>query len=297
MIVDVHTHLPTHMSEVPPDQIYTEETMRSGETVRLTNSIDDYLSDIEILDKAFLFGIAPRPWADKNPEEIFGAGIGWDDSLNHNDVAHITAQKAPDKIIPFMSLHPMDPNWKNEYDRCVGDLGCKGIKLGPNYQNFDPNGVEAFQLFSRLEEDQIPVIFHQGTSPMPDAPLTYAHPLTTDKVAMAFPELKIVLAHLGHPWQVDCLSVVRKHKNVWADVSAQFYRPYSFWQGMRLFYEWGCTSKILFASDWPVTKPEDNIKHFRLLPKFAKDHNLPTIPEEEIEGIINRDALDILQVD
>ena len=48
MIVDVHTHLPTHMSEVPPDQIYTEETMRSGETVRLTNSIDDYLSDIEI---------------------------------------------------------------------------------------------------------------------------------------------------------------------------------------------------------------------------------------------------------
>ena len=55
MIVDVHTHLPTHMSEVPPDQIKTEQTMRSGETVRLTNSIDDYLKDMEVVDKTFLF--------------------------------------------------------------------------------------------------------------------------------------------------------------------------------------------------------------------------------------------------
>ena len=44
---------------------------------------------------------------------------------------------------------------------------------------------------------------------MTEAPLTYAHPLTTEKVAMAFPRLKMVLAHLAHPWQVDCISVVQ----------------------------------------------------------------------------------------
>ena len=306
MIVDVHTHLPTHPDKVPPDEVKKEQTMRSGEVVTLTNTIEDYIRDVAPLDKAFLFGIAPRPWIKRIPGtgigqfksgSDFGAGIGWDNSLNHNDVASITAKRAPDKIIPFMSLHPNDPGWRDEYDRCVGDLGCKGIKLGPNYQDFDPTGTEAFKMFSRLESDGIPIIFHQGTSPMSDAPLTYAHPLTTDKVAMAFPELKIVLAHLAHPWQADCITVVRKHPNVWADVSAQFYRPYSFWQAMRLFYEWGCTEKILFGSDWPVTKPQDNIDHLRLLPKFAKDHHLPTIPESDIEGIINRDALDILGVD
>ena len=306
MIVDVHTHLPTHPDTVPTDEVKTEQTMRSGEVVTLTNTIEDYLRDVAPLDKAFLFGIAPRPWIKRIPGtgigqfksgSDFGAGIGWDNSLNHNDVASITAKRAPDKIIPFMSLHPKDPGWLDEYDRCVGDLGCKGIKLGPNYQDFDPTGTEAFKMFSRLESDGIPIIFHQGTSPMSDAPLTYAHPLTTDKVAMAFPDLKIVLAHLAHPWQADCITVVRKHPNVWADLSAQFYRPYSFWQAMRLFYEWGCTEKILFGSDWPVTKPQDNIDHLRLLPKFAKDHHLPTIPESDIEGIINRDALDILGVD
>ena len=272
----------------------TETAMRSGEAVQLTNSIADYLRDMEAVDKAFIFGIAPRPWLPEKQVLLTG---GWPEGNNHNDVASETAKHAPDKIIPFMSLHPLDPNWNDEYDRCVGDLGCKGIKLGPNYQDFDPTGPEAFALFARLESDQIPIVFHQGTSPMTEAPLTYAHPLTSDKIAMAFPNLTMVLAHLAHPWQADCLSVVRKHPNVWADVSAQFYRPYSFWQGMRLFHEWGATEKILFASDWPVTRPQDNIDHLRELPKFARDHHLPTIPEEDIEGIINRDAVEIMGVD
>jgi len=294
MIVDVHTHLPSHRDTVPPDEMQVETTMRSGETVQLTNSIDDYLRDMGPVDKAFIFGIAPRPW---RPNERVLRTEGWEDGQNHNDVAAETAKHAPDKIVPFMSLHPLDPDWKDEYDRCVGDLGCKGIKLGPNYQDFDPTGPEAFELFARLEADGIPIIFHQGTSPMTEAPLTYAHPLTSDKIAMAFPNLTMVLAHLGHPWQNDCLSVVRKHPNVWADVSAQYYRPYSFWQGMRLFYEWGVTDKILFASDWPVTRPQDNIDHLRGLEKFAKDHHLPQIPSEDIEGIIHRDAVEILRVD
>jgi len=294
MIVDVHTHLPSHMDTVPPDEMITETTMRSGETVNLTNSIGDYLRDMGPVDKTFIFGIAPRPW---RPDERVLRTEGWSQEMNHNDVAAETAKRAPDKIIPFMSLHPLDPNWEDEYDRCVGDLGCKGIKLGPNYQDFDPTGREAFELFARLEADNIPIVFHQGTSPMTEAPLTYAHPLTTEKVALAFPKLTMVLAHLGHPWQTECLAVVRKHPNVWADVSAQFYRPYSFWQGMMLFYEWGVTDKILFASDWPVTKPQDNIDHLRGLAKYAKDHNFPEIPEDAIEGIINRDAVEILGVD
>ena len=62
MIVDVNTHLPSHRETVPPDQMKIETTMRSGESVQLTNSIDDYLRDMGPVDKAFIFGIAQRPW-------------------------------------------------------------------------------------------------------------------------------------------------------------------------------------------------------------------------------------------
>ncbi len=294
MTVDVHTHLASHRDVVPEKDMKVDTMGRSGEAFPTTNAISDYLKAIEPLDKAFLFGIAPRPWRPK--QKMLTQSDDWA-GMNHNDVAAEIAKADPDKIIPFMSLHPMDPNVNDEYDRAVGDLGCKGIKLGPNYQDFDPLGPDAFRLFARLEHDGLPIVFHQGTSPVADAPLEYAHPLTTDRIAMAFPRLKIVVAHLGHPWQTDCLSIVRKHPNVWADVSAQFYRPWSFWNGMRLFHEWGSTSKILFGSDWPVTMPQDNIDHLRGLNRFATDHHLPTIPEDEIEGIINRDALEILGVD
>lgn len=294
MTVDVHTHLPSHRDTVPPSEVREESTMRSGETVRLSNSIQDYLEDMKPVDRTLVFGIAPRPW---KPHDRVLATEGWPEHMNWNDVASEVAKASGGKAIAAMSLHPLAPDVMDEYDRSVNDLGCRAIKLGPNYQDFDPTSPEAFRLFARLEHDGIPIIFHTGTSPMTEAPLTYAHPLTLDRVAMAFPRLKMVLAHLSHPWQGDCLSVVRKHANVWADVSAQFYRPYSFWQGMRLFYEWGVTQKILFASDWPVTKPQDNIDSLRGLEKFAKDHHLPEIPAEEIEGIINRDALDILGLD
>jgi hypothetical protein len=110
MIVDVHTHLPSHMDAVPEDEMKVETTMRSGETVYLTNSIDDYLRDMGPVDMAFLFGIAQRPW--RPDQQILGTE-GWDPKYNHNDVAAETAKHAPDKIVPFMSLHPMDPNWKN----------------------------------------------------------------------------------------------------------------------------------------------------------------------------------------
>ena len=294
MIVDVHTHIPSHEKTVPPEEIRSETTMRSGDTVQQTNSVADYLAAMGPVDKAFVFPIAQRPW---KSGEYFGLGTqGWPQNMNGNDVAAAVAKYAPDKIVPFMSLHPLDPGVNDEYDRCVGDLGCKGIKMAANYQDFDPNGEAAYRLYARLEADGIPIIWHMGTSPMWDAPLLHAHPLTFDRVAAAFPKLKMIMAHLGHPWHVDTVTMVRKHPNVWADVSAQFYRPWSYWNGMRLFHEWGVTNKILFASDWPVTMPQDNIDHLRGLNKFAADHHLPGIPEQEIEAIINRDAAELLGV-
>ena len=80
MIVDVHTHLPSHMSTVPPDEMKIDTAMRSGEKVQMTNSIDDYLRDMGPVDKAFIFGIAPRPW---RPGSQILSIVDWPDGLNY----------------------------------------------------------------------------------------------------------------------------------------------------------------------------------------------------------------------
>ncbi len=295
MITDVHTHIPSHQNKVPESELKFDESMKSGSQTRtqLTNSIDDYLKSMEKVEFSFIFGIARKPW-DSNSDVLISPG--WDDNLNHNDIASIVSKVSPKKIIPFMSLHPLDNNIDYEYQRCLNELNIKGIKLGPNYQDFHPHSVEAMKLYARLENDNIPVLFHQGTSPISNAPLEYSHPKYIDKIATVFPNLKIILAHLAHPWQEHCMSVVRKHKNVYADLSAQFYRPWSYWQGMNLFNEWGVLDKVFFGSDWPITTPEETLNGIMDLNNYAIKHNLPEIPEEKLTGIINRDVVKLLGI-
>lgn len=119
-VVDVHTHLPSHRDHVPPEEVRTESTMRSGQVVQLTNTIQDYLDAMKPVDKTFIFGIAKRPWR-------LGASVlderGWPEEMNQNDIAAETAKADPAKIIPGMSLHPLAPDVDDEYDRSVGDLG------------------------------------------------------------------------------------------------------------------------------------------------------------------------------
>ncbi len=179
-------------------------------------------------------------------------------------------------------------------ERAVQELGLKGVKLGPNYQNFDPLGEEAFRIYDYAEAHRLPVLFHQGTSPVRFADLDFAHPRHMDRVATAFPDLTIIMAHMGHPWQIDCFTVVRKHPNVWADISANFYREWSQYNAMRLATEWGVLDKLLFASDFPAATPQETMDGLRRVNAILDGTQLPRVPEDKIEEMIHRDSLALL---
>jgi predicted TIM-barrel fold metal-dependent hydrolase len=66
------------------------------------------------------------------------------------------------------------------------------------------------------------------------------------------------------------------------------------YNGLRLAYEWGITDKLLFASDWPVSTPEENIAALRGLGGYTREHHLPEVPAEVLEGIIQRESLGLL---
>ena len=103
-------------------------------------------------------------------------------SVNDDTAAFV--QAFPDKLIGFLSVHPHDPQALDEIERATSDLGLRGIKLGPNYQNFDPLSEESFRVLRRAEELRLPVLLHQGTSPNQFADLDYAHPRHIDRMAV-----------------------------------------------------------------------------------------------------------------
>ena len=212
MIVDVHTHTPTHRDAVPDRDRVENAAFRPDRVVATTTTWGDFAhaADEAGVDVSIVFNIAVR-----SPIDLTGLPS---DPARINDSTAEFAAAQPTRRIGFMSIHPEEPGALEELERCVGDLGLRGIKLGPNYHNFDPLGA-------------------------------HAHPLVMDEIAIRHPELRIVMAHLGHPWQADTIAVIRKHPHVFADVSAGFYRPWSFYSAMCLATEWNVLEKLVFGSD------------------------------------------------
>lgn len=290
MIVDVHTHTPTHKATVPPDEEIVNTVWRPDRPVRATCTWSDYLEAMAPVDRAVVFLIAPGP----NQQPFAMTGLASDPAANVNDITAEFVRSRPDKLIGFLSVHPFAPNAMEEIDRGVHELGLRGIKLGPNYQNFDPLCREARAIYARAQALGLPMLFHQGTSPIRTAPIRYAHPLLMDEIAIAYPELRIVMAHMGHPWQADTIVVIRKHPHVYADVSALFYRPWSYYTGMRLATEWKVLHKLLLGSDFPIITPQETIDHLRTVNQSVQVVGLPPIPLDEMEAIIHRDSLTLL---
>ena len=289
MIVDIHTHLPRDREAAAPlEPVKPTVSSRPDRATRPRYTWKEFVDITKPVDRVVVFNIARDPAAPPGPEEFMQS------ASEMNDTTAEFVREQGGKFIGFLSVHPRDPGFRQEIDRGVFELGLKGIKLGPNYQNFDPLDEGAFQIYRRAQELKLPVLFHQGTSPSRFADLDYAHPRHADRIAKAFPDLKIVLAHMGHPWQTDCIAVIRKHPNVYADCSALFYRPWSHYNCMRLATEWSVLHKLLFASDFPAATPQETMDGMRRVNEIIEGTKLPPVPEDAIEEIIHRNSLELL---
>ena len=278
-MIDVHSHVPTHRDSVPPDELVVNDAWRPDRAVTATTTWADYAEAFADVEVSVAFTIA------RNRVEVVPA-------LNDDAAAFVA--DAPTRRIGFLSIHPEVDGALDELERARADLGLKGIKLGPNYQVFDPLGEPALRVYALAERHGLPVLFHQGASPVREAPLRYAHPLLMDEIAIRFPELRVVMAHLGHPWQRETIVTIRKHPHVFADVSATFYRPWSFYEGLRLATEWNVLDKLLFGSDFPIATPAETAAGLRRVNDPIAGTGLQPGPLDRIEALIERDPLPLL---
>ena len=58
--------------------------------------------------------------------------------------------------------------------------------------------------------------------------------------------------------------------------------------------EYKVTHKLLFGTDYPFTTAQDSIQGLRSVNRIVEGTALPRVAEETIEGIVGRDAFDLL---
>jgi predicted TIM-barrel fold metal-dependent hydrolase len=279
VVVDIHTHFFRAESDWRPQ--VSEDARRCGvDLAQWRFTPEDHLRETAAADVAVVFGLQ-------------AARTGW---MVPNDAVAEQVRRAPERLVFFASVDPGQDGFMAELERCHRDLGCRGVKLGPIYQGVHPLDKRYYEIYAYCQRHGLPAVIHMATTFSSGVPLDYARPAHIDQVAVDFPDLRIVLAHLGHPWEGEAIAAVRKQPNLYADLSALYYRPWQFYNSMRLVVEYQAEGKVLFGSDYPATTTAGSLAGVRNVNAVIAQSGLPPIPAEVIEGIINRDALALLGI-
>ncbi len=215
-----------------------------------------------------------------------------------NDYVADYVKQHPDRMIGFAGVDPGNVREAlSDVDQAYHDLGMKGVAIAPAAQDFHPAGSNAYRVYEKLNELQLPMLVHQGIYFSARSKLEYARPVLLDQVARDFPDLKIIIAHLGYPWIDEVVVLLGKHPNVFSDVSGLLTQSWRSYNALLTAYQYGVIDKLLFGSGFPFTSTADSIEALYGINHMCQGTELPTIPREHLRGIVERPTLTLLGID
>ena len=168
-----------------------------------------------------------------------------------NDYVASLCKKYPERLIGFASVDPKRKDAVKIIEKAIKQLGLRGIKFHPPLQNFYPNEKNIFPIYEKATKLNIPVVFHIGSTPFGSlCRLDQANPILIDEIACKFPDLKIILTHLGTLWHNEAFMVTEKNPNVFIDTSAYLYEIEQLLTEETV--ERIGQDKIIFGTDYPT---------------------------------------------
>lgn len=279
MIVDAHSHVwdfNKHLKSEFIDDYFNN----SGGNISLTAYPEDHWELIgKNVDKAIVFGLKG---------EVSGINV------SDEYIANYVSQH-PDKLIGFMSIDPTFEG-RDYIKKCYMELNLKGIKTSPVYTNCSLLDDKFLEVFEAAAELQLPLILHMGPT-FPHKTLTkYGDPYDLEEIAIRFPNLVIVVAHMGRAREKEFMHVIKKHPNLYADISDTVHQPWQCYNTLMLYHEQKKMNKLILGSDFPWHSIEDTINDLLKINIMLEGTMLPRIPEKDLQDIIERNTIDLLQI-
>ena len=240
-------------------------------------------------------GLPPKSDADTLARELSGAAKAivfsprYGDSLGIQGSDQTTAEaveKYPDLFVGFAYVDPREPDYMERLKASVRDHGFRGVKYGPIYNGVGLADERMKPIYAFCQANDLPLTLHMGTTFTVNSPIDFGRPLHVDPVALAYPELKIVMAHMGHPWTAECTVVVRKNRNVYGEITGLCYRPWIFYNCLAEIQDYAIADKIFFGTDFPFSGLSEAAEGLRAMEHFAGESALPSITEATVNSIL-----------
>jgi len=226
---------------------------------------------------------------------LFGAGKrGRHIGIAGNDEVGAAMKKHPDLITGFacFDLGFDSPARILEFTT----QGFRGIKFINPTKNYCDK--EFYPVYELVEQARIPALFHLGIVSFDKSDKDYDvdnnrhRPIYLDTIARAFPDLKIIGAHLGNPWYEEATMAARWNPKLYFDLSGStlkkkkpeflgsllWWTPASRYRDPEGRHAW---EKIVFGSDVPACEIGDVLNDYR---KTMDALNVPAEVREKVLG-------------
>ncbi len=190
------------------------------------------------------------------------------------------AEIIDDRIKAFAGFHPKDENYK-ETIKEIKQMGFKGVKIHPDYQDVFVDDPQYFKVFSEIFEKGLAILFHAGLD-IGFNPPYHCTPERLNNLTESIETGTIIAAHLGGHSMWEDVKRVLCGKDIYFDTSTGT-RYYGENQLLRIIKLHG-ENKILFATDSPWDDQKDELGRIKAI---IKD-------EQVLEKILYKNALNLI---
>jgi predicted TIM-barrel fold metal-dependent hydrolase len=129
---------------------------------------------------------------------------------------HETGRRLPAGL-PLGTVHPEDPDVLDVADEALDRYDFKGFKFHINVQRFHPDDPRILPVYERLIARGGVLLIHVGSAPWPNQ---YDGFPRFERVMTMFPEMKVIVAHMGQ-WETRRhLDLMPRCPNMYLDTAA-----------------------------------------------------------------------------
>ena len=254
MIIDAHLHL---------------DTTVDGTALGAAAELDRQLADAGIA-KAIVLHLETQPWT---IAEFAEAIAGYP------------------RLSGLINVHPNDADAEKKLTQGIIELGFIGLKLHPRLQEFETDDIRTIALVREAGKLNVPVLidaFPDGTHLMQGfSPLKYA------KLAKECPGTKIIWAHMGGHYVLDCMMLAKRLPNVYMDMSYSllYYQNSSVTDDMVYAMRSMQFDRIFYGSDYP-DRPIGVTLNSSI--KILREKG---VSEEDLNKLLSTNAIQFFNVD
>lgn len=270
-LVDSFINMPFPPGKAPKRDDSIKKLFGGSKALMEGYSVEEMVSDMDAagVEKSLL---TTRRFRESPDASALSTSYGAPDDFFDETCREVAdaASKYPGRFYGIAMIDPMGGmRAVRQLERAVKEFGFVGCRIMPAVVGIPTTHALYYPIYTKCIELGVPLTTNLGV-PGPLRPAELQRPINLDQVLLAFPELVVVGTHIGHPWHLETLALLQKHRNFY--LSTAGFAPKYVPDEIIHFMNSRGAHKVMWASDFPILLFDRTVKEGKELPLKEETH-------------------------